>query len=115
MRIAALLLVLVLALMVWLVKRDAERIDDLSLVLRNLARESKVNVVIDDTVIGKSGVPVRSETKTPREMMNLYCQINGLAMLERGGIVYIFDPKAPTRSGTSVTGRIRRWIASDRK
>ena len=61
--------------------------DDLSLVLRTLARQAKLNIVLSPEVSGT--VTLRLENKTPRAAMEIIAQANGLIMEDRKGILYV--------------------------
>jgi type II secretory pathway component HofQ len=73
--------------------------DDTSLVLRTLARQANMDVVIDLSVKGTS--TLRVQNKTPREVMDVVVKMNDLIMEEKKGVFYIRsrnpspeDPKA---------------------
>ena len=74
--------------------------DDVSLVLRTLARQAKMNVVVSPAVIGK--ITLRVENKTPAEVMRIICQANGLIIDEMEGVLYVKTQaekqKEPTES-----------------
>jgi len=61
--------------------------DDVALVLRTLARQAGLNVVVSPKVIGT--VSLRLVQKTPKEAMEIICQANGLYMDELNGVTYI--------------------------
>ena len=61
--------------------------DDVSLVLRTLARQAKMNVVVSPAVTGT--ITLRVENKTPAEVLRIICQANGLIMDELEGVVYV--------------------------
>jgi len=112
MRIATLLLLLVFVLAAWLGMRDSARIDDLSLALRTLARESKMNLVVDDTVIGKRGVSVSAGGKTAGEVFEELCRVNNLSVREKDGLIFVSVPMAQTSStrvDTNIASTIRQW------
>ncbi len=74
--------------------------DDVSLVLRTLARQAKMNVVVSPAVTGQ--ITLRVEGKTPAEVLRIICQANGLIMDEMEGVVYVKTiaekQKEPTES-----------------
>jgi type IV pilus secretin PilQ/predicted competence protein len=74
--------------------------DDVSLVLRTLARQAKMNVVVSPAVTGQ--ITLRVENKTPMEVIRIICQANGLVMDEMESVVYIKTlaekQKEPTES-----------------
>ena len=74
--------------------------DDVSLVLRTLARQAKMNVVVSPAVTGQ--ITLRVENKTPAEVIRIICQANGLIMDEMESVVYIKTvaekQKEPTES-----------------
>ena len=61
--------------------------DDVSLVLRTLARQAKQNVVVSPAVTGQ--ITLRVENKTPGEVMRIICQANGLIIDEMEGVLYV--------------------------
>ena len=61
--------------------------DPVDVVLRTLARQAKMNVVVSPAVQGT--VNLRIEDKTPREVIDVIVQANGLAMDELNGVFYI--------------------------
>jgi len=61
--------------------------DDVSLVLRTLARQAKMNVVVSPAVTGQ--ITLRVENKSPAEVIRIICQANGLIMDEMESVVYI--------------------------
>ncbi|MEO6785634.1 MAG: hypothetical protein ABI318_05825 [Chthoniobacteraceae bacterium] len=74
--------------------------DDVSLVLRTLARQAKLNVVVSPAVTGQ--ITLRVENKTPAEVMRIICQANGLIIDEMEGVMYVKTQaekqKEPTES-----------------
>ncbi len=74
--------------------------DDVSLVLRTLARQAKMNVVVSPAVTGP--ITLRVENKTPAEVMRIICQANGLIIDEMEGVMYVKTTaekqKEPTES-----------------
>src|SRR5829696_3361768 len=74
--------------------------DPIDVVLRTLARQAKMNVVVSPAVQG--AVNLRLEDKTPREVIDVIVQANGLAMDELNGVTYIKTSaerlKEPTES-----------------
>jgi type II secretory pathway component GspD/PulD (secretin) len=74
--------------------------DPLDVVLRTLARQAKMNVVVSPAVQGT--INLRLEDKTPREVIEVVCQANGLIMDELNGVYYIKTAaekaKEPTES-----------------
>jgi type IV pilus assembly protein PilQ len=61
--------------------------DDVSLVLRTLARQAKQNVVVSPAVTGQ--ITMRVENRTPAEVMRIICQANGLIIDEMEGVLYV--------------------------
>jgi type IV pilus secretin PilQ/predicted competence protein len=78
--------------------------DEISLVLRTLARQAHINLSISDKVSTAAGtVTMRIEDKTPKETIEAIVTSKGLVMDEQGGIFYIKTQeeraKEPTESG----------------
>jgi type II secretory pathway component GspD/PulD (secretin) len=67
--------------------------DDISFVLRTLARRANLNVVVGDQV--KGTVNMRLEDKTPREAIDVLLKANDLVFAEKGGILYVRPAKLP--------------------
>lgn len=64
--------------------------DEIGLVLRTLARQAKMNVVISDKVATTAGtVTMRIEDKTAREAIEIIVNSKGLIMDDQGGVFYI--------------------------
>ena len=64
--------------------------DEIGLVLRTLARQAKMNVVISDKVSTSAGtVTMRIEDKTAREAIEIIVNSKGLIMDEQAGVFYI--------------------------
>ena len=64
--------------------------DEIGLVLRTLARQAKMNLVISDKVATAAGtVTMRIEDKTAREAIEIIVNSKGLIMDEQGGVFYI--------------------------
>lgn len=61
--------------------------DDVALVLRTLARQAGLNVVVSPQIVGV--ISMRLTQKTPKEAMEIICQANGLFMDELNGVTYI--------------------------
>jgi type IV pilus secretin PilQ/predicted competence protein len=61
--------------------------DDVGLVLRTLARQAGMSVVVSAQVTGP--ITLRLENKTPREVIKVVCNANGLVMDELDGVTYI--------------------------
>jgi type IV pilus assembly protein PilQ len=61
--------------------------DPVDLVLRTLARQARMNVVVSPAVQGT--VNLRLENQTPREVIQVICQSSGLSMDELNGVYYI--------------------------
>ncbi len=61
--------------------------DEIGLVLRTLARQAKMNVVVSPQVVGV--VNMRIENKTPREVVTIICQANALIIDELNDVSYI--------------------------
>ena len=71
--------------------------DDISLVLRTLARSAKLNMVVSDQVTGT--VTLRIEDKTPRQAIEIIAAAKELILDEKKGILYV-RPKNPPPPGT---------------
>jgi type IV pilus assembly protein PilQ len=80
--------------------------DPIDLVLRTLARQAKMNIVVTDAVATSGGtVNMRIEDKTPREAIEVIVESKGLIMDQgKGGVYYIKTQaekaKEPTESGS---------------
>jgi len=61
--------------------------DDVALVLRTLARQAKMNVVVSPSVTGQ--ITLRVENQTPAQVMQIICQSNGLVMDDLNNVLYI--------------------------
>jgi type IV pilus assembly protein PilQ len=61
--------------------------DDVALVLRTLARQAKMNVVVSPQVTGQ--ITLRVENKSPAEVMDIICQSNGLIIDDLNGVLYV--------------------------
>ncbi len=77
--------------------------DEIGLVLRTLARQAKMNVVISDKVATTAGtVTLRIEDKTPKEAVEIIVNSKGLIMTNLSDVYYIKTPeeqaKEPTES-----------------
>ena len=78
--------------------------DEIGLVLRTLARQAKMNVVISDKVATSAGtVTMRLEDMTPKEAIDVVVTSKGLVMDELNKVYYIKTQeeraKEPTESG----------------
>jgi type IV pilus assembly protein PilQ len=78
--------------------------DEIGLVLRTLARQAKMNIVVSDQVTATGGtVSMRIEEKTPKEAIETIITAKGLIMDEQKGIHFIKTAaekaKEPTESG----------------
>ncbi len=78
--------------------------DPIDLVLRTLARQAKMNIVVSDAVTTSAGtVNMRIEDKSPREAIDIIVTAKGLVMDEQKGVYFIKTPaekaKEPTESG----------------
>ena len=79
--------------------------DPIDLVLRTLARQAKMNIVVTDAVTTSGGtVNMRIEDKTPREAIEIIVESKGLILDQgKGGVFYIKTQaekqKEPTESG----------------
>jgi type IV pilus assembly protein PilQ len=78
--------------------------DEIGLVLRTLARQAKMNIVVSDQVGATGGtVSMRIEEKTPKEAIETIITAKGLIMDEQKGIYFIKTAaekaKEPTESG----------------
>ena len=80
--------------------------DPIDLVLRTLARQAKMNIVVSDKVAQAGGtVNMRIEDKTPKEAIEIIVESKGLVMDQgKGGVYYIKTTeekaKEPTESGS---------------
>jgi type IV pilus assembly protein PilQ len=80
--------------------------DPIDLVLRTLARQAKLNIVVTDAVATTAGtVNMRIEDKSPKEAIEIIVESKGLIMDEgKGGVFYIKTQaekaKEPTESGS---------------
>ena len=79
--------------------------DEIGLVLRTLARQAKMNVVISDKVATAAGtVTMRIEDRTPKEAIDIIVTSKGLVMDELSGVYFIKTQeeraKEPTDSGS---------------
>jgi type IV pilus secretin PilQ/predicted competence protein len=64
--------------------------DEIGLVLRTLARQAQMNIVVSDKVSAAAGtVTMRIENKTPREAVEIIVRSKGLIMDETDGVSYI--------------------------
>lgn len=74
--------------------------DDVSLVLRTLARQAGMDVVVSPQVTGP--ITLRVQNKTPKEVITIVCRANGLIMDELDNVTYIKTAaekqKEPTES-----------------
>ena len=78
--------------------------DEIGLVLRTLARQARMNVVISDKVATAAGtVTMRIEDRTPKEAIDIIVTSKGLVMDELAGVYFIKTQeerlKEPTESG----------------
>ncbi len=79
--------------------------DPIDLVLRTLARQAKMNIVVTDAVTTTGGtVNMRIEDKTPKEAIEIIVESKGLILDQgKGGVYYIKTQaekqKEPTESG----------------
>lgn len=80
--------------------------DPIDLVLRTLARQAKMNIILTDAVVTTGGtVAMRIEDKSPKEAIEIIVESKGLIMDEgKGGVYYIKTvaekAKEPTESGS---------------
>lgn len=76
--------------------------EDLSLVLRTLARAARMNILVSDKVVGS--VALRLEDKTPRDAIGVIVDHKGLVMDEKNGVYSIKTAeeraKEPTEPGS---------------
>ena len=61
--------------------------DDIGLVIRSLARQAGISVVVSPKVVGT--VNMRLENKTPREALEVIVDSNGLVMDEKNNVLYV--------------------------
>ena len=71
--------------------------DQIGLVLRTLARQAGLNIVISDDVTGV--VNMRLDNQTPRQAINIIAQAKDLIVEEKGGVTYV-RPRNPPPPGT---------------
>jgi type II secretory pathway component HofQ len=64
--------------------------EDVQVVLRTLAREARMNLMLSGVV--KGTVNLRLEDKTPREIIEVIIHVNGWASTEVNGVYYIGAP-----------------------
>jgi len=80
--------------------------DPIDLVIRTLARQAKMNIVVSDAVTTAGGtVNMRIEDKTPKEAIEIIVESKGLILDQgKGGVYYIKTAaekaKEPTESGS---------------
>jgi type IV pilus secretin PilQ/predicted competence protein len=79
--------------------------DEIGLVLRTLARQAKMNIVVSDSVATTAGtVTMRIEDKTPRDAIDTIVTAKGLILDEQKGVYFIKTAaekaKEPTESGS---------------
>jgi type IV pilus secretin PilQ/predicted competence protein len=80
--------------------------DPIDLVLRTLARQAKINIVVSDKVAQTAGtVNMRIEDKSPKEAIDIIVESKGLVMDQGKGDVYYIKTteekaKEPTESGS---------------
>ncbi len=79
--------------------------DEIGLVLRTLARQAKMSIVVSDQVATTAGtVTMRIEDKTPKDAIDIIVTSKGLIMDEQKGTYYIKTAaekaKEPTESGS---------------
>jgi hypothetical protein len=73
--------------------------DEIGLVLRTLARQAGVTVIVTDKVSTAAGpVTARIENKTPMEAIGIIVDSKGLIMDEKSGVLYIKTRKRKPRS-----------------
>ncbi len=74
--------------------------EEANLVLRSLARQAQINVVVSPQIVGP--ITLRVEGQTPREVIDVICQANGYVIDELKGVFYIKTQaersKEPTES-----------------
>jgi type II secretory pathway component GspD/PulD (secretin) len=64
--------------------------EDLNIVLRSLARQAGITVVVSDLVVGT--VSLRVENKTPMETIEIIAKSKGLVITQEGDVYYIKTP-----------------------
>ena len=79
--------------------------DEVSLVLRTLARQARINIVVSDKVAATAGpVTMRIEDKTPLEAIEVIVAAKGLVMDELNGVYFVKTQeeraKEPTESAS---------------
>jgi type IV pilus assembly protein PilQ len=76
--------------------------DEIGLVLRTLARQGGMNVVVSDKVAASAGtVTMRLENKTPREAIDVIVQDKGLFMSEINGVYFIKTQEEKAKEPTA--------------
>jgi hypothetical protein len=61
--------------------------DEIGLVLRTLARQARINLVVSEAVQGT--VTLRLESKTPREAIDVIAAVKGLILDEKDGVLFV--------------------------
>ena len=72
--------------------------DEIGLVLRTLARQANLNVIVSSQIVGT--VTLRLSDKTPREVMEVIADSNGLIIEERKGVTYIMTQAEKAKEPT---------------
>jgi len=75
--------------------------EDIAQILRLLARQAKVNIVLSDQIAGV--ITMRLENKTPLEAINVIVELKGFTIEQRNGVYFVKTlaekQKEPTESG----------------
>ena len=77
--------------------------DDISVVLRALARQGNIQLSIASKLTGS--VTLRVENKTPREIIDMIATTKHLVVNERDGILYVRPPARGCRSRSRRSSR----------
>lgn len=72
--------------------------DEIGLVLRTLARQANMNVIVSSAIVGT--VTLRLIDKTPREVIEVIADSNALIMEERKGVTYIMTQAEKAKEPT---------------
>lgn len=75
--------------------------EDIAQILRLLARQAKINIVLSDQIAGV--ITMRLENKTPLEAINVIVDLKGFTIEQRSGVYFVKTlaekQKEPTESG----------------
>lgn len=85
--------------------------DEIGLVLRTLARQAKMNLVVSEKVQGT--VTLRLEDKTPREAIEVIVTAKGLVMDEVNGVYFIKTPEERAKEPTEAANYTFAYAKAD--